>query len=173
MEAPINTSFPRKRESRSLIILDARFRGYDEVWIDQRLHMRCLRIFTTLLLGALLPAVVHAHHSFAVHFISEANTEVKGVVDSFRFANPHGMINFDVTDANGVTTRWRAETNSPNILRRRGWTRDSLKPGDVITILGFPARDGTPYMRVSKITFADGRELIGQGAAPPAQGEAD
>lgn len=124
------------------------------------------------LLGALSPALVNAHHSFAVHFTAEANKEVKGVVDSFRFANPHGMLTFTVIE-NGQPVQWRAETNSPNILRRRGWNKDTLKEGDEITVLGFPARDGTSYMRVSKITFADGRELIGQGAAPPAQGEAD
>jgi hypothetical protein len=83
------------------------------------------------------------------------------------------MLTFSVLEANGQTTQWRAETNSPNILRRRGWSRDSLKAGDEITVLGFPARDGTSYMRVSKITFADGHELIGQGAAPPVQGEPD
>jgi hypothetical protein len=126
-----------------------------------------------LLLGASLASAAHAHHSFAVHFESEANKEVKGVVESFRFANPHGMLTFTVTDANGQSSQWRAETNSPNILRRRGWNKDSLQAGDEITVLGFPARDGTTYMRISKITFADGRELVGQGAAPPAQGEAD
>jgi hypothetical protein len=126
-----------------------------------------------LLAASLGESVALAHHSFAVHFEAEANLEVKGVVESFRFANPHGMLFFNVTDANGKVTKWRAETNSPNILRRRGWSKDSLKPGDEITVLGFPARDDTSYMRISKITFADGHELIGQGAAPPAQGEAD
>jgi hypothetical protein len=127
-----------------------------------------------LFLASSIPAsFAFAHHSFAVHFEAEANQEVKGVVESFRFANPHGMLTFKVTDANGKVTEWRAETNSPNILRRRGWSKDSLKAGDEITVLGFPARDGTSYMRISKITFADGRELVGQGAAPPAQGEAD
>ena len=126
-----------------------------------------------LLLGASFTSAAFAHHSFAVHFEAEANKEVTGVVESFRFANPHGMLTFTVTDANGRSSQWRAETNSPNILRRRGWSKDSLQAGDEITVLGFPARDGTSYMRVSKITFADGRELVGQGAAPPAQGEAD
>jgi Family of unknown function (DUF6152) len=65
--------------------------------------------------------------------------------------------------------RWRAETNSPNSLRRRGWSKDSFKVGDQITIVGFPARDNTPYMRISKATFADGREIIGQGMAAPTQ----
>jgi len=136
--------------------------------------MHCIRKFVTpLLLGVTLAGGAQAHHSFAVHFESQANKEVKGVVTDFRFANPHGMLTFDVKDANGNTTQWRAETNSPNILRRRGWSRDSLQPGDEITVLGFPSRDGTPFMRISKVTFADGRELIGQGSAPPAQGEAD
>lgn len=130
------------------------------------------RSFAALLLAACAP-LVHAHHSFAVHFEAEANKEVSGVVERFNFANPHGMLFFTVTDANGVESEWRAETNSPNILRRRGWSRDSLKAGDEITILGFPSRDGTNYMRISTITFADGRELVGQGSAPPAQGEAD
>lgn len=125
------------------------------------------------LVGMLPLSCVQAHHSFAVHFEAEANQEVKGVVDSFKFANPHGILYFHVTDANGQVTQWRAETNSPNILRRRGWSRDSLKAGDEITVLGFPARDGTSYMRISKITFADGRVLVGQGAAPPVQGEPD
>jgi len=130
-------------------------------------------IAASLLGGALAAPLAHAHHSFAVHFEPEASKEVKGVVDDFRFTNPHGMLNFTVTEADGTKTQWRAETNSPNILRRRGWSKDVLKPGDEITILGFPARDGTSYMRISKITFADGRELVGQGAAPPAQGESD
>ncbi|HEY0961821.1 MAG TPA: DUF6152 family protein [Pseudomonadales bacterium] len=126
--------------------------------------------------AALLAAgasLAYAHHSFAVHFEADANKEVSGVVDRFQFANPHGMLFFTVTDANGVKAQWRAETNSPNLLRRRGWSKDSLKAGDEITVLGFPARDGTNYMRISTITFADGRELVGQGSAPPAQGEAD
>lgn len=138
--------------------------------------MRIDRKFFTpwLLLASLLGATTTlAHHSFAVHFEPEASLEVKGVVESFKFANPHGILFFSVTDANGQVTKWRAETNSPNILRRRGWSRDSLKPGDAITVLGFPARDGTSYMRISKITFADGHELVGQGAAPPVDGEAD
>jgi hypothetical protein len=136
--------------------------------------MRCTKLAALLFAGALLTTTTaQAHHSFAVHFEAEATREVKGVVEKFLFANPHGMLFFNVTDANGQTTQWRAETNSPNILRRRGWSKDSLKAGDEITVLGFPARDGTSYMRISKITFADGRVLVGQGAAPPAQGEAD
>lgn len=126
-----------------------------------------------VLLCAFGASAAYAHHSFAVHFEAEASKEVSGVVQRFNFANPHGMLFFTVTNANGEAEQWRAETNSPNLLRRRGWSKDTLKPGDEITVLGFPARDGTNYMRISKITFADGREVVGQGAAPPAEGEAD
>lgn len=122
------------------------------------------------LLGGLalaVPAVVQAHHSFAVHFVSDRVITLKGVVTSFRFTNPHGIVTFDVVNEDGTVQEWRAETNSPNSLRRRGWSKDSIKVGEEITMLGFPTRDGTPYVRISKITFADGRELVGQAFQDP------
>ena len=126
--------------------------------------MRKLLFSIGLVLGA--PAAL-AHHSFAVHFVDDRTIEVNGTVSAFRFSNPHGVLSFDVKKDDGTVEQWRAETNSPSVLRRRGWTKDSLKAGDSIRIVGFPSRDGTPYMRISKITFADGHELIGQGLAAP------
>jgi hypothetical protein len=126
--------------------------------------MRKLLFSIGLALGA--PAAL-AHHSFAVHFVDDRTIEVNGTVSAFRFSNPHGVLSFDVQKDDGTVEQWRAETNSPSVLRRRGWTKDSLKAGDSIRIVGFPSRDGTPYMRISKITFADGHELIGQGLAAP------
>lgn len=126
--------------------------------------MRKLLFSIGLALGA--PAAL-AHHSFAVHFVDDRTIEVNGTVSAFRFSNPHGVLSFDVKKDDGTVEKWRAETNSPSVLRRRGWTKDSLKAGDSIRIIGFPSRDGTPYMRISKITFADGHELIGQGLAAP------
>jgi hypothetical protein len=113
-----------------------------------------------------VPAV-QAHHSFAVHFVADRVIELKGTVTSFRFTNPHGILTFNVTAEDGTVQEWRAETNSPNSLRRRGWSKDSIKVGEEITLLGFPTRDGTPYVRISKITFADGRELVGQAFQDP------
>lgn len=129
-----------------------------------------MRMFHSLLAGCvlLISNVALAHHSFAVHFVDNATATVSGTVTGFRFSNPHGILSFDVKKPDGSIEQWRAETNSPNVLRRRGWSKDSLKAGDSITVIGFPSRDGTPYMRVSKITFADGHELIGQGTAAPA-----
>lgn len=103
-----------------------------------------------------------AHHSFAVHFVSDRVITVKGIVTSFKFTNPHGIVEFDVTKEDGSVEAWRAETNSPNALRRRGWSKDSIKVGEAVEIIGFPTRDGKPYVRISKLTFADGRELVGQ-----------
>ncbi len=128
-----------------------------------------MRKFLFPILMALGAPVALAHHSFAVHFVDDKTVEISGTVTAFRFANPHGVLSFEVKKADGTLEQWRAETNSPNVLRRRGWSKDSLKAGDSITVIGFPSRDGTPYMRISKVTFADGHELIGQGMAAPSQ----
>jgi hypothetical protein len=97
-----------------------------------------------------------AHHSFAVFFDEQKRVEVSGTVTEFLFRNPHGVIRIEVTGKDGKKEVWRAETNSPSILERRGWTRTSLKPGDEITIEGWPARDGSNYLRMRKVTRADG-----------------
>jgi hypothetical protein len=120
-----------------------------------------------LAVSALLIATgAAAHHSFPVHFESEPSVEVSGVVTEFRFTNPHGLVNFTVTAGDGSEQAWRAETNSPNVLRRRGWSADSIKPGDRITVHGYPSHDGSNYMRIYRVIHADGRELIGQRPAP-------
>jgi len=108
------------------------------------------------------PGALFAHHSFAVHFLPDGEVQVTGVVDRFRFANPHGVLEFTVTNEDGEKVAWRAETNSPSLLRRRGWNRDSLKPGQEVTVTGWPARSEEHYMRIRKVTFADGSVLATQ-----------
>jgi hypothetical protein len=102
-----------------------------------------------------------AHHSFPVHFNGEHTVTVSGTVKEFRFRKPHGII-FLAVDDDGSAIEWKIETNSPNVLRRRGWSEDSIDVGDQVTIEGYPARDGSNFMRVYRIEFADGHELIGQ-----------
>ncbi len=104
-----------------------------------------------------------AHHSFAVFFDSDRTITITGTVTAFRFTNPHGTIALDVTGTDGKVTAWRAETNAPVVLTRRGWRRDSVKPGDQLTIDGWVARDGKPYLRLRSARDAQGR-LIGQSA---------
>ena len=108
----------------------------------------------------LAPGVAAAHHSFAVYFDATRDVTITGKVTAFRFTNPHGLVVLEVTDAQGRVREWRAETNAPVVLTRRGWTRSSIKPGDMITIEGWPSRDGKPYIRLRTAKHADGR-LIG------------
>jgi hypothetical protein len=107
-----------------------------------------------------------AHHSFAVHFVADKLITVAGTVGQFSFRNPHGLLLLTAKGSDGREQQWKIETNSPNILRRRGWTESSIKAGDVVTVEGYPARDGSNFMRVYRVTFADGRELVGQRPDP-------
>jgi Family of unknown function (DUF6152) len=125
------------------------------------------RRLATALIGALLcagPAL--AHHSFAVHFVADRLIKVSGVINEFSFRNPHGLLLLTVKKDGGEAEQWRIETNSPNILRRRGWSETSIKPGDEVTVEGYPARDGSNSMRVYRVIYADGHELVGQRPDP-------
>lgn len=121
-----------------------------------------------LMLAAVAPAA--AHHSFAVHYLPDKEIDVTGVVKEFHFTNPHGVIFFDVVGEDGQVVTWKGETNSPNLLKRRGWKNSSLKPGDKITIHGWPARDGSPMLRVGLVTKDDGTKLIGQSSSAGIKG---
>jgi hypothetical protein len=112
-----------------------------------------LPALAALALAAAIPA--SAHHSFAVYFDPDAPVTLEGTVTAFRFTNPHGTLVFDVAGE-----EWRAETNAPVVLRRRGWTRASLRPGQHVTVSGWRARDGRNYMRLREVRDEDGR-LIG------------
>jgi hypothetical protein len=109
---------------------------------------------------------LNAHHSFPVHFNGDRTVTISGTVTSFRYRNPHGIVMLQTAAEGGSAVEWTVETNSPNILRRRGWSDESIQPGDRVTIVGFPSRDGSNFMRVYRLEFDDGRELIGQRPAP-------
>lgn len=119
--------------------------------------------FLAALLGA---AQVFAHHSFAVFFDQNKSVTVTGAVKEFQFKNPHGVIRIASKNNKGVEEEWKAETNSPSLMRRRGWKPDSLKAGEVITMEGWPARDGSNYMRVRKVTRANGEDIGTSFVAP-------
>ena len=113
--------------------------------------------------AGVLPRDAVAHHSFAVFFDTDSKlVKVTGVVREFKFSNPHGVVALDVKQG-GKTIIWRAETNSPSILRRRGWSPSIIQVGETITIEGWPARDGTNYMRLRSATRANGDPI---GTAP-------
>jgi len=100
-----------------------------------------------------------AHHSFAAFFDSEKTKTITGKVTKFLFVNPHGTIEMDVKGAGGKTEAWRVETNAPVLLRRLGWTKESISYGQTITIVGWPARDGANYLRLQRATDEAGKPI--------------
>lgn len=100
-----------------------------------------------------------AHHSFAAFFDPARMIKIHGKVTDFHFTNPHGTIGLEVTGSDGKVQQWRAETNAPVVLMRRGWSRDSVKPGDIITIEGWASRDGKPYLRLRAAFDANGKPI--------------
>lgn len=104
------------------------------------------------------PANVSAHHGSANYDMSKA-VSVKGTVKEFAFTNPHSAIYLQVKDDKGNVQEWLVEGDSPNNLSRNGWTHDSIKAGDVVTVVGNQLKDGSKVMRLQKVVFADGREL--------------
>jgi hypothetical protein len=117
------------------------------------------RALGLVLLAALAPAAVLAHHSFAVFFDSEKSVSVTGVVVQFKFVNPHGVLVMNVKNKEGRDEEWKFETNSPSVLRRRGWTPESLMAGETITVDGWPARDNPHYGRLRSAKRANGQAV--------------
>src|ERR1700736_2151121 len=111
--------------------------------------------------GLLMSALpVFAHHSFAAEYDASKPVELKGVVTKVEWTNPHARFYVDVKDANGNVTNWNLELASPNVLTRNGWTRHSLKEGDVITVQGSKAKDGANLANARSVTLADGRKVF-------------
>jgi hypothetical protein len=118
----------------------------------------------SLLVAAAGPAV--AHHSFAM-FDRETQVTLEGTVREFQWTNPHVFIQLLVKNAQGVEEEWSIEGASPNMLFRRGWTNQSFKPGDRVTIIMNPLRDGT---RGGNFVFArlpDGKTLGDMNSRAP------
>ena len=118
-----------------------------------------MRWIAALAAGATLCAApLHAHHGVAAYDMT-VMTSLKGTVREFDWANPHATIWFDAPDDKGAMRKWEVETNSPNLLNRAGWTRDTVKPGAQMTIHGYKGKNDAPTMRLEKIVMPDGREI--------------
>jgi hypothetical protein len=123
------------------------------------------RRLVALLAGAVLlleslPA--HVHHSGAM-FDSAREQTIKGTIAEFNWTNPHSSFKVDVANPEGKVDTWAIEMNSPQNLVRTGWKRTSIKPGDKVSVVVHPLRDGKPGGSYVSITLADGTTLGGSG----------
>ena len=109
---------------------------------------------------ALVSAVapLSAHHSWPVSF--DRLVTVKGTVTEIKWANPHPMMTLEVQTSDGRTEKWRA--GGPAIIRMEanGWTKSTVKPGDVITGIGYQYSDGEKILRLERVRLVDGKELL-------------
>jgi hypothetical protein len=107
-----------------------------------------------------------AHHSFAAEFDFAKPVTLKGVVVKWEMINPHGWITLEVEEAAGKA-QWMVETSNPNGLMRLGWTKNSLKQGDEITVDAYRAKDGSNTANAARITLADGSKVLAGSAGTP------
>jgi Family of unknown function (DUF6152) len=113
----------------------------------------------------LIPISVAAHHAFAAEFDRAKPVKVQGTVVKVEWTNPHIWVYVDTKDEKGSVVRWQCEGGSPNTLTRQGWTKDSLKQGDQVTIDGYRAKDGSNTCNSSAVMLADGKRLFA-GSSP-------
>jgi Family of unknown function (DUF6152) len=105
-------------------------------------------------------APAFAHHSFAAEFDAKKPVTLTGAVTKLEWTNPHARFYISVKDESGATTIWDFELGSPNGLMRHGWNRNSLKPGDMVTVMGYPAKDGSKLVNARSVSLADGRKIF-------------
>lgn len=99
-----------------------------------------------------------AHHSFQATFASDAKIAVEGVVTRFSFRNPHIIVNLDVTNDDGSVTEWMSEGAAATLMRRAGWDKNTVKPGDRIRVHGDSTHDGSPMVSIDSIDVLDAND---------------
>ena len=116
-------------------------------------------IFATIICLVVMTSVLLAHHSFAKEFDITKPITVKGVITKFEWTNPHSWLYVDGKDESGKQANWAFEGTAPSLLIRRGLSRSTFKVGDMITVEGFRAFDGTEVASSTYVTTPDGKKL--------------
>jgi hypothetical protein len=137
-------------------------------------HLLAASIGTVLLCTAARQAA--AHHSFAAEFDANKPITLHGTITKLEWINPHSWLHIDVKNDDGTTSEWMVEAATPNTLLRRGFTRDTVKAGTEITVVGYQAKSGAHRANGRDLILADGSHLFmgssessGPGEAPKAE----
>lgn len=120
---------------------------------------RVAYLFCVLGASLLICGGAFAHHSMSMYDRGH-DTTFKATITQFEWVNPHSQITFTVPDEHGNAVKWVAEGPGPNRLANHGWSKDSLKPGDQVTIVGNTNKDGSATMRFVKVILPGGQELV-------------
>jgi hypothetical protein len=133
--------------------------------------MRTISSIVAVTVGLVLSSVpARAHHSFGAEFDSNQPVTLVGVVSKVEWINPHAWISIDVKSLDGTLETWRIEAGSPNILLRRGFSKNTLEVGTEIKVRGFKAKDGAYKANGGEMTLPNGQTLLlgsaGTGAPP-------
>jgi hypothetical protein len=123
--------------------------------------MKPVWLLPAVAVGTMLVAgAASAHHSFAAEFDRNLPITVTGTVTKVEWMNPHARFYIDAKNEAGETVNWDFELASPNGLMRRGWNRNSMKIGDVVTVSGHRAKNNPLVGNASSVTLADGKRLF-------------
>ncbi len=113
-----------------------------------------------------------AHHAFAAEFDATKPVKLRGKITRMEWINPHAWMHLEVTDENGNVETWMIEAGPPGALVRRGWTKNSVRPGTEVLVEGYQATDGALRANGRDVTFPDGRRLFAgsSGTGAPSDG---
>jgi hypothetical protein len=129
--------------------------------------MRTLRTVVAAWFLTLAAMPVAAHHSFAAEYDANKPVTIHDSVVRVEWTNPHARFYVETKESDGSVVTWNLELASPNVLVRQGWTRNSLKIGDEITVTGSVAKDGSKMANARDVTLAGGKKVFARSAAAP------